>query len=61
MRQRRGLTQAEIWRWEAAKLRARAALIDDPVAHEQLLVFADDCDAEARLRDGVAGINWRRA
>ena len=55
------MTQADIWRWEAAKLRARAQLADDPVTREQLAMFAEDCEAEARHRDEVEHIKWRRA
>jgi hypothetical protein len=55
------MTQADLWRWEAAKLRARAVLADDPETREQLLVFSQDCEAEARCRDGVERIEWRRA
>ena len=61
MGQRQGMTQADMWRWEAAKLRARATLADDPVTREQLAMFAEDCDAEARHRDAVERIEWRRA
>ena len=50
-----------MWRWEAAKLRARATLADDPVTREQLAMFAEDCDAEARHRDAVERIEWRRS
>ena len=57
----RGVTQAGIWRWEAAKLRARAQLADDPVTREQLAMFAEDCEAEARRRDEVEHIKWRQA
>jgi hypothetical protein len=56
-----GRTGSEKWRWEAAKLRARAAITDDPAAREQLSMFAEDCEAEARLHDRVERINWRRA
>lgn len=50
-----------MWRWEAAKLRARAVLAEDPVTREQLAVFAEDCEEEARQRDGVEHTKWRQA
>jgi hypothetical protein len=50
-----------MWRWEAAKLRARAALAADLVTREQLAMFAEDCEDEARRHDSVEPIKWRRA
>jgi hypothetical protein len=61
MRRRRGLSRAELWRWEAAKLRARAALAEDRVTREQLAMFAEDCEDEARRCEDFAPIKWRRA
>ena len=55
------MTRAELWRWEAAKLRARAALTEDPVMREQLLVFSEDCEEEARSDEGAERIDWRHA
>ena len=50
-----------MWRWEAAKLRARATLAEDPITREQLAMFAEDCEAEARRHEGVEPSTWRRA
>jgi hypothetical protein len=61
MKPYRGLSRAELWRWEAAKLRARATLAEDPVMREQLAMFAEDCEDEARRFEDLARIKWRRA
>jgi hypothetical protein len=61
MKPYRGLSRAELWRWEAAKLRARAAIAEDPVTREQLAIFAEDCENEARRSEDFARIKWRRA
>jgi hypothetical protein len=53
-------TKSERWRWEAAKLRARAALVEDRGMREQLLIFAEDCEEEARTRESMETA-WRRA
>ena len=59
MRQHKDAPEADRWRREAAVLRARAGAVTDPATREQLLVFADDCDQEARRRDEFA--DWRPA
>jgi hypothetical protein len=60
MKRRGDLSATELWRWEAAKLRARADDVADPATREQLLVFADDCEEEARRRDGAEPAGQRR-
>ncbi len=59
MWQRRDISQAEVWRWEAARLRTCARDVADDLTREQLLVFADDCEEEARRRDGADAVRWR--
>jgi len=53
------MSEADSWRSEAAKLRARAGDVADDLMREQLLVFAEDCEEEARRRDGADVLRWR--
>jgi len=53
------MSEADLWRSEAAKLRAHAGGVSDDLTREQLLVFAEDCEDEARRRDGADVLRWR--
>jgi hypothetical protein len=61
MDRRWGASKANKWRWQAAKLRARAAVADNDAMREQLMVFAADCEEEARTEESIERIEWRRA